>query len=217
MFKYFKNLFFKPTQHPVDQLLSLNDDGLRAFVERDIEHFKNVDKTLYELFLRFRQDILQSIAEFTPEGKFERFKPGVSQDQVEIVVKSSQKMLEKILSIKEAADEAKQNFIDDVNAETEIHKFRQEFDANFGKVSADEASMRKAFPSKEGQKFIDDWMRISKSKSFNQYLETGSKKDLEKHMEENHPEAIRLSKKYGLKIDLDIPDDNGRWPDGTIA
>lgn len=109
---FFKNLFSKSTQpsDPTDELLELNKDGLRAFIEKDISYFEKVDRTTYNLFLKFRQDFIQSIAEITPEGNFERFKPNVTNDQIVFVTKHAKKLLEKILELKSINKQMKDNF-----------------------------------------------------------------------------------------------------------
>ena len=109
---FFKNFFSKsvPLSDPTDELLELNKDGLRAFAEKDISHFEKVDKATYNLFLRFRKDFIQSVAEITPEGKFEGFKPNVTNDQVVFVTKHAKKLLEKILELKQVNSELKDNF-----------------------------------------------------------------------------------------------------------
>lgn len=202
---------------PMEKLVKLTDDGMRAYLEKDIEHYKEVDKTVYELFLRFRQDTLGSVAEFTPEGSFARFKPNVTQDQIAFVVKQGKKMLERLLEVKGHTDASKQMLIDELNTQSERGEFWKEFDDNFGKVYTSEAEMRKDHPSKEGQKFVDRWVKTMKSPAYNRYLQTGSKEDRLKHYEENHPLLVEHAKKYGLKVELDEPDDDGNWPDGTSA
>ena len=108
MFNFLKKIFV--AQQPIDELSDLNADGLRAFTEGDISHFEKVDKATYNLFLKFRQDFVQSIAEITPEGNFERFKPNVSNDQIVFVTKHAKILLEKIQTLKQVNSELKDNF-----------------------------------------------------------------------------------------------------------
>lgn len=109
---FFKKFFSKSVQSsdPTDELLELNKDGLRAFVEKDVSYFEKVDNATYNLFLKFRQDLVLSVAEITPEGKFEGFKPNVTTDQVVFVTKHAKKLLEKILTLKQVNSELKDNF-----------------------------------------------------------------------------------------------------------
>lgn len=111
MFNFLKKIFSNQSStDPTDELLELNKDGLRAFIEKDISYFEKLDQTTYKLFLKFREDFVQSIAEITPEGRFERFKANVSNDQVLFVTKHAQKLLERILELNKINNQLKENF-----------------------------------------------------------------------------------------------------------
>lgn len=211
MFKSFKKMFSKrKTVDPIDKLLVLNENGLQAFVNGDIEYFKNVDKTTYELFLKFRRDFIQSIAEITPEGKFERFKPNVTQDQVSFVTKHARKILEKIVELKNTNKQLKGNFIENQNQLNENNKFYAEFDKVFENpnILTDEKLMRQHFNSKEGQEFVDNSARLKKSGALEEYEKIKSFEEKKQWTRKYMPDLAAINDQYDCWIDYDdLPDE----------
>ena len=205
---FFKKFFSKSTpSDPTADLLKLNADGLRAFVEGDIEHFKKLDKSVYNLILNFRQNFVAPIAELTPEGKLKCLKPNVTEEQIVFVAKHAKKILSKILELKTINDQ----LIDDFLKSNKRQQEHQELYAEIDKVFDDPNignDISKHFQSALGKEFAEQYKKNVNSKTFKRYLEDGSKENFDAYVEENHQYLIELHKKYDLgPVGYDIPEE----------
>lgn len=190
-----------------DKLLGLNSDGLRAFIEGDIEHFKKLDKSVYNLILKFRKDFIEPIAEITPEGKFKCFRPGVTEKQIIFITKHANKLLDKIFELKEINDELINNFLESNQKQKEHQELCIEIDKVFDDPNID-SNIRKHFKSAFGKQFADEYAKNVNSKTFKRYLKDGSKESFDAYVEENHQYLLEIHKKYGLgSVGYDIPEE----------
>lgn len=205
---FFKKFFSKSTpSDPTADLLKLNTDGLRAFFEGDVEHFKKLDKSAYNLILKFRQDFVQPIAELTPEGYFKCFKPRVTEEQIVFVTRHANKVLTQILELKTINDQLINDFLKSNKRQQEHQILYAEIDKAFDdpNISND---ISKHFQSALGKEFADEYAKKVNSKTFKRYLETGSKENFNAYVEENHSYLLEMHKKYDLgPVGYDIPEE----------
>lgn len=195
---------------PFNELLELNSDGLRAFIEGDFEHFKKLDRTVYDLILKFRQDFVEPIAEITSDGEFKCFKPNVTQEQIVFITKHVKKTLTKIFELKEINDKLISDFLESNKSAQEHQKLYAEVDVLFDNpnILNDKNQLYSHFQSELGKKFVDKYTKNINSKSFKQYLETGSKEDYKAHINKCFPDLVEHYKKYDLgPVGYDIPEE----------
>lgn len=193
-----------------NELLELNSDGLRAFVEGDIEHFKKLDKSVYNLILEFRQNFIEPIAEISSKGKFVCFKPGVTEQQIVFITKHARKILTKIIELKEVNDKLINDFLESNEREKEHQKLYTEIDNLFDSpdILDNKDRLNLHFQSELGKEFAEKYIKNINSKSFKRYLETGSEEDYNSHVNECFPDLVEHYKKYDLgPVKYDIPEE----------
>jgi len=213
MFKFFKSLFQSPTspaqgdfKGSIQQLLDLNDEGVVAFVNRDLEHFREKDKAMFQLLENFKQDFLFSIADFDSNGKLLGFKPGVDDGQISYVTKTATQILEKIQKLQEVNVELKQGLVKSVEKETDFNKFRREIDAAM--TPGFSGNLREHFTSKAGQEAVEELEKARQTDTYKRYwkeMEENGKvsyETMEAYYKETNPKMWKHYMTYGLPLEL---------------